>query len=69
MRNSGISGTSLMNWRRPLVGLYRLNDDKDTTGCDKVSMSRPRQRDLQELSCAICIAIFDIPVLRRCMSF
>jgi hypothetical protein len=57
-----------MNWCRPLVELYRLNDGKDTTGCDKVSMSRPRQRDLQELSCTICIAIFDILMLRRCMS-
>jgi hypothetical protein len=28
-----------------------------------------RQRDLSELSCPICIAIFDIPVLRRCISF
>jgi hypothetical protein len=58
-----------MNWCRPLVGLYRLNDGKDTTGCGKVSMGCPRQHNLQDLSCTICIAIFDIPVLRRCMSF
>jgi hypothetical protein len=58
-----------MNWCRPLVVLYRLNDGKDITGCDKISMSSPRQRDLQELSYTICIAIFDIPVLRRYTSF
>jgi hypothetical protein len=63
MLNSGTSGTSLMNWYRPLVGLYRLRDFKDTIGCDTVSMSCPRQLGLQELSCTICIAIFDIPVL------
>jgi hypothetical protein len=63
MLNSDTSGTSLMNWYRPLVGLYRLRNFKDTIGCDTFSMSCPRQLGLQELSCTICIAIFDIPVL------
>jgi hypothetical protein len=57
-----------MNWYRQLVGLYRLRDVMDTFGCDTVSMSCPRQLGLQELSCTICIAIFDIPVLQRCTS-
>jgi hypothetical protein len=46
-----------------------LHDGKDTAGCDTDSMSFLRQSDLQELSGTICIAIFDIPVLRECMSF
>jgi hypothetical protein len=69
MLNNGTSGTSLTNWYRQLVGLDRLHEGKVTIGFDTVSMSCQRQNGLQELSCTICIAIFDIPVLRRCTSF
>jgi hypothetical protein len=58
-----------MNWYQLLVRIYRLHDVKETIGCDMVSMRCPRQLGSQELICTICIAIFDIPVLRRCTSF